>query len=76
SLEKVTINDAKVPVYANVTANPVIDKEEIKQLLIQQLYSPVRFEESIRNMMKKEIDAFVELGTGNVLCGLVRKIDR
>ena len=76
SLEKVTINDAKVPVYANVTANPVTDKEEIKQLLIQQLYSPVRFEESIRNMMKKEIDAFVELGTGNVLCGLVRKIDR
>lgn len=76
SLEKVTINDAKVPVYANVTANPVTDKEEIKQLLIQQLYSPVRFEESIRNMMKEEIDAFVELGTGNVLCGLVRKIDR
>lgn len=76
SLEKVTINDAKVPVYANVTANPVTDKEEIKQLLIQQLYSPVRFEESIRNMMEEEIDAFVELGTGNVLCGLVRKIDR
>lgn len=76
SLEKVTINDAKVPVYANVTASAVTDKEEIKQLLIQQLYSPVRFEESIRNMMKEEIDAFVELGTGNVLCGLVRKIDR
>ena len=76
SLDKVTFQDARVPVYANVTAEPVTDKDEIKELLIQQLYSPVRFEESIRNMMKEGIDAFVELGTGNVLCGLVRKIDR
>lgn len=76
SLDQVTIQDASVPVYANVTANAVTDKEEIKQLLIKQLYSPVRFEESIRNMMEENIDAFVELGTGNVLCGLVRKINR
>lgn len=76
SLDKVTFQDARVPVYANVTAEQVTDKDEIKELLIQQLYSPVRFEESIRNMMKEGIDAFVELGTGNVLCGLVRKIDR
>ena len=76
SLDKVTFQDARVPVYANVTAEQVTDKDEIKELLIQQLYSPVRFEESIRNMMKEGIDAFVELGIGNVLCGLVRKIDR
>ncbi|MFD2133091.1 ACP S-malonyltransferase [Pseudogracilibacillus auburnensis] len=76
SLNQVTFHDATVPVYANVTAGAVTDKEEIKQLLIQQLYSPVRFEESINNMIKEEVDAFVEVGTGNVLCGLVRKINR
>lgn len=76
SLHNVTLNDAEIPVYANVTANAVKDKAEIKQLLIEQLYSPVRFETSIRNMMEAGVDAFVEVGTGNVLCGLVKKIDR
>lgn len=76
SLDQVNLRDAAVPVYANVTAEPVTDKEEIKQLLIQQLYSPVRFEQSVRNMMKEGVDAFVEVGTGKVLCGLVKKIDR
>ncbi|SHG86711.1 ACP S-malonyltransferase [Virgibacillus chiguensis] len=75
-LDKVTIRDAKIPVYANVSAQPVRDKQEIKQLLVKQLYSPVRFEESIQNMMKHEVDAFVEVGNGKVLSGLVRKIDR
>lgn len=76
SLQNVSFQDASIPVYANVTANPVTNKEEMKQLLIQQLYSPVRFEQSIRNMIEAGIDAFVEVGTGKVLCGLVRKIDR
>lgn len=76
SLNDTALNDAVIPVYANVTAKPVQDKEEIKQLLIKQLYSPVRFEESIRNILTEDIDAFVEIGTGNVLCGLVKKIDR
>ncbi|HLR71080.1 MAG TPA: ACP S-malonyltransferase [Pseudogracilibacillus sp.] len=76
SLNQVNFQDATVPVYANVTANPVTDKHEIKQLLVKQLYSPVRFEQSIRNMLQEDIDAFVELGTGKVLCGLVRKINR
>lgn len=76
SLNNVTIQDAIIPVYANVTASPVTDKTEIKQLLIEQLYSPVRFEQSIRRMMEAGVEAFVEVGTGNVLCGLVKKIDR
>jgi len=76
SLHQVQIEDASLPVFANVTATPVTNKEEIKQLLIKQLYSPVRFEESIRNMIQEDVDAFVEVGTGKVLCGLVRKIDR
>lgn len=75
-LDKTAIQDAQIPVYANVTAQPVTNKDEIKDLLIKQLYSPVRFEQSIRHMMEEDIDAFVEVGTGNVLSGLVRKINR
>ncbi|ASK63522.1 [acyl-carrier-protein] S-malonyltransferase [Virgibacillus phasianinus] len=75
-LGAVSITDATIPVYANVTASPVTKHEEIKDLLIQQLYSPVRFEESIRNMIDKGVDAFVEVGNGKVLSGLVKKIDR
>ncbi|WP_010530626.1 ACP S-malonyltransferase [Lentibacillus jeotgali] len=75
-LNCMTFSDADIPVYANVTAEPVKDKNSVKDLLIRQLYSPVRFEESIRNMMHEGVDAFIELGTGKVLSGLVRKIDR
>lgn len=75
-LEAISITDANIPVYANVTASPVTEHDEIKELLIKQLYSPVRFEESIRNMIDKGVDAFVEVGTGKVLSGLVKKIDR
>lgn len=75
-LNDVSFQNAAVPVYANVTAAPVTDKAEIKQLLLKQLYSPVRFEESIRNIMETGVDALVEVGPGNVLAGLVRKIDR
>lgn len=75
-LDETSIQDANIPVYANVTAEAVQNKDEVKQLLIEQLYSPVRFEQSIRNMMEAGVDAFVEVGTGTVLSGLVRKIDR
>lgn len=76
SLDQVTLQNATIPIYANVSAMPVKDKEEMKQLLLQQLYSPVRFEESINNMINDGVDAFVEVGVGNVLSGLVRKINR
>lgn len=75
-LDKVNVQDAAIPVYANVSARPITKKEEIKNLLIQQLYSPVRFEESVRQMIDKGVDAFVEVGSGKVLSGLLRKIDR
>ncbi|MEN2766483.1 ACP S-malonyltransferase [Ornithinibacillus xuwenensis] len=75
-LDNVAIQDAGVPVYANVTATPVTNHREIKDLLLKQLYSPVRFEASIRNMLEADVDAFVEVGNGKVLSGLVKKIDR
>jgi [acyl-carrier-protein] S-malonyltransferase len=75
-LNQVAIQDAEIPVYANVTAEPVTSHEEIKNLLLKQLYSPVRFEESVRNMIREGVDAFVEVGNGKVLSGLVKKIDK
>jgi len=75
-LDNIKFKNAKLPVYANVTASAVTEKEEIRKLLVEQLYSPVRFEESIKNIIAEGIDAFVEVGHGKVLSGLVKKIDR
>ena len=75
-LNSTNIKRAKVPVYANVTAKPVQEPEEIRELLIRQLVSPVRWEETIRNMISDGFDTFVEIGSGKVLQGLIKRIDR
>lgn len=75
-LNKININDANVPVYANVTAKPVNDSATIQKLLVEQLYSPVLFTQTIENMLNENVDAFVEVGNGKVLSGLVKKVDR
>lgn len=74
-LNSTNIYDAKIPVYANVTASPVVNKDEIKSLLISQLNAPVRWEETIQNMIKNGADEFVEIGPGKVLQGLVKRIN-
>ncbi len=75
-LDNLSMQDAAVPVFANVTAKPVTDSSEVKQLLIEQLSSPVRWEESVRHMIESGVTQFIECGPGKVLSGLVRKIDR
>lgn len=70
------IQDARVPVYANVTGRPVQKAKEIRTLLEAQLTSPVRWEETIRNMTSDGASSFVELGPGKVLQGLVKRIDQ
>jgi [acyl-carrier-protein] S-malonyltransferase len=75
-LNGIATHDAKIPVIANVTAEPVVKKEEISRLLIEQLYSPVRWEESVQTMIALGVDTFIEIGPGKVLSGLVKKIDR
>lgn len=67
--------DARFPVYANVTAKPVTKKDEIKNLLYQQVTSPVRWEETINNMIADGFDEFYEIGPGKVLQGLVKRIN-
>lgn len=74
-LEETPIYNSRFPVYANVTAKPVTDKNEIKNLLYEQVTSPVRWEETINNMISDGIDEFYEIGPGKVLQGLVKRIN-
>ncbi len=75
-LNETDFEDAKISVYANVTAKPVTAKDDIKKLLFDQLSAPVRWEETIKNMLEDGVDEFVEVGPGNVLQGLIKRIDR
>jgi [acyl-carrier-protein] S-malonyltransferase len=75
ALDRTEIRDASVPVYANVTARPVQFADEIRNLLIRQLINPVKWEESVVSMIIDGAAAFVEIGPGKVLQGLVKRID-
>jgi len=75
-LDQLSITDAHTPIIANVTAAPIQKAEEIKQKLVEQLYSPVRFEESVQRMLDEGVTTFIEIGPGKVLSGLVKKVNR
>ena len=70
-----TFNVFKVPLYSNVTAE-VCNEKEIKELLVTQIVSKVRWREIIENMLKNGIVNFIEIGPGNVLTNLVKRITR
>ena len=74
-LENTPIYDSRFPVYANVTAKPVTAKDDVKKLLYEQVTSPVRWEETIVNMIADGFDEFYEIGPGKVLQGLVKRIN-
>lgn len=63
------------PIYQNVDAKPYTDPVKIKENLIAQLTSPVRWTQTVRNMIADGVTSYEELGPGNVLCGLVKKVD-
>ncbi|NLL06184.1 MAG: ACP S-malonyltransferase [Clostridiaceae bacterium] len=75
-LEKIELNDMNIPVVTNVTAEYILDKSKVKDLLIRQVSSPVYFEESIRKMIDDGVDTFVEIGPGKTLIGFVKKINK
>jgi [acyl-carrier-protein] S-malonyltransferase len=75
-LSAINIQDAKVPVVANVTARPVTDNTQISSLLVEQVYSPVLWQDSINWLIEQGVDTFVEIGPGSVLAGLIKKIDK
>lgn len=75
-LMTVQLGELKIPYVTNVTAEYVTDSSEIRELLTRQVYSPVRWEQSIRKMIAQDVDTFVEIGPGRTLTGFLRKIDR
>ncbi|MDF2725129.1 MAG: malonyl CoA-ACP transacylase [Paenibacillus sp.] len=75
-LDDVAMNDAAVPVVANVTADSVIEAGQIRRLLVDQVVSPVLWEDSVAWMIAQGVDTFVEIGSGSVLAGLIKKVDK
>lgn len=73
ALQTAVVKDAAVPVYANVTTKPVQSVGEIRSLLVEQLTSPVRWEESVVAMAAAGASTFVEIGPGKVLQGLAKR---
>jgi len=74
AIQKAHIETPICPVYQNVDAKPQSAPQIIKQNLLMQLTSPVRWTQSVQNMVADGADCFIELGPGSVLQGLVRKI--
>ena len=74
AIEGVKFNNPILPIYQNVTTTPVTDPEEIKKNLIAQLTGPVKWTQTIQNMVKDGADHFVEVGPGKTLQGLIKKI--
>lgn len=75
-LDGLTAGNADIPVVANSTAELEESKEDIIRNLVKQLYSPVRWVESIEKLRSLNVDTYIEIGPGRVLSGLIRKIHR
>ena len=75
-LEHVTIEEIKIPYIANVTADYVTDRAEVKSLLEKQVSSSVKWQQTIERMIADGVDTFVEIGPGKTLSGFMRKISR
>ncbi len=75
-LKKVEISDSFVPYIANVTADYVTKKEEVKPLLASQVSSSVRWQQTIERLLADGVDEFVEIGPGRTLSGFVKKVNR
>ena len=75
AIEQTQFNEAKCPIYQNVSTTAVTNSEDIKANLIAQLTAPVKWTQSVQHMIKDGATSFVEVGPGKVLQGLVKKID-
>ena len=76
AIEATTFSQGSCPVYQNVTATAVTDAAEIQKNLITQLTAPVKWTQSVQQMIADGADLFIEVGPGNVLQGLVKKINK
>ncbi|WP_321280383.1 ACP S-malonyltransferase [Marinifilum fragile] len=76
AIENTNFSTPSCPVYQNVNAKPVTDPSEIKKNLVAQLTAPVRFTQTMVNMIADGASSFTEVGPGKVIQGLVKKVDR
>lgn len=75
-LDSVEIHEVKQPYLSNVTAQIVTDRSQVKELLMRQVYSSVRWQQCVETMIADGADTFIEIGPGRTLSGFMRKIDR
>ena len=76
AIENTKFNTPSCPIYQNVTAIAVLNENGIKANLISQLTAPVKWTQSVQQMIQDGAQEFIEVGPGNVLQGLVKKINR
>jgi [acyl-carrier-protein] S-malonyltransferase len=76
ALAGVPLRPPRVPVWSNVDARPHTDPEEIRGLLVRQVVSPVRWEETVRGLLAAGCERFYEIGPGRVLAGLLKRVQR
>ena len=75
-LDGATITALSIPYVANVNAEVITDSAKIRELLVKQVSSSVRWEQSMETMIKEGVDTFVEIGPGKTLAGFMRKINK
>ena len=75
-LNKLNFKNSEKKLISNVTSEPVSNLDQLKELLIQQIENRVRWRESVINMIKNDVNHFIEIGPGRVLSGLVKRISR
>jgi len=75
-LDNVSLGEPVIPVVANTTAQLMSNAEQVKEELLRQLCSGIQWQRSIEYMVNKGVSTFIEIGPGEVLCGLVRRINR
>lgn len=75
-LKEIELNEIQTPYVSNVTAEYVTDKDQVKSLLQQQIYSSVKWQQSVETMIENGVDTFIEIGPGKTLSGFLRKINK
>ena len=75
-IQKLNFQESKSKLISNVTAKEVLNKEELKKLLIDQIENRVRWRESVVYMINSGVNHFIEIGPGKVLSGLIKRIDK
>jgi [acyl-carrier-protein] S-malonyltransferase len=76
AIDQTNFNEPTCPIYQNVTASAVTNKDEIKKNLAAQLTAPVKWTQTMIQMMEDGASSFVEVGPGKVLQGLIKKVNR